>query len=300
MSCPNATAPIDINMGDISGKCDLKCEFSFAYINSSCVATNRGDYIALSYDDANVPPVIYNTVGYNVFQVRIYTPSLHSYSGTKADAELIIIHTSNTGTSPLLVCIPINTATSTSPSAILFKNIITTTASSAPSDGEHTNINISNYNLTDIVPRKPFFSYSATEPYLPCTGKVNYIVYNPLTAVLDIQPDILQKLKSIISDNTYAIKTGPKLFYNETGPIVGAGSDQIYIDCQPVGQSDESEMVAAISPGDGENIIADFLDNPLDNQYFLTLLIVLIGIILFFITYSLADWINPKCTSKTH
>ena len=37
MSCPNATAPIDISKDNITGKCDLKCEFSFHYNDSSCI-----------------------------------------------------------------------------------------------------------------------------------------------------------------------------------------------------------------------------------------------------------------------
>jgi hypothetical protein len=45
MSCSDATAPIDISKGNVVGRCDLKCEFSFHYNDSACIATNRGDYI---------------------------------------------------------------------------------------------------------------------------------------------------------------------------------------------------------------------------------------------------------------
>ena len=103
MSCPNATAPIDISLSKITGKCDYKCSFSFQYNNSSCIATNRGDYLSLSYDKSSSPPVLYNTAGYDVQEVRIYIPSLHSYNDSKTDGELIIVHTSNTGANPLLV-----------------------------------------------------------------------------------------------------------------------------------------------------------------------------------------------------
>ena len=95
MSCPSATAPIDISMSAITGKCDLKCSYSFNYNNSSCIATNRGDYISLSYDKSSKPPVTYNTTNYDVQEVRIYIPSLHSYSGSKSDGELIIVESQN-------------------------------------------------------------------------------------------------------------------------------------------------------------------------------------------------------------
>ena len=29
MSCPDSNAPIDININDIAGKCDLKCNYSY-------------------------------------------------------------------------------------------------------------------------------------------------------------------------------------------------------------------------------------------------------------------------------
>ena len=31
MSCPNATAPIDVGLQNITGKCDLKCDFLKLY-----------------------------------------------------------------------------------------------------------------------------------------------------------------------------------------------------------------------------------------------------------------------------
>ena len=55
MSCSTATAPIDISMSKITGKCDLKCSYSFNYNNSSCLATNRGNYISISYDKSSSP-----------------------------------------------------------------------------------------------------------------------------------------------------------------------------------------------------------------------------------------------------
>jgi hypothetical protein len=53
MSCSDATAPIDISKGNVVGKCDLKCEFGFRYNDSACIATNRGDYISLSYETSS-------------------------------------------------------------------------------------------------------------------------------------------------------------------------------------------------------------------------------------------------------
>ena len=292
MSCPNSTSPIDINLSTISGKCDLKCDYSFKYYISSCIATNRADYISLSYDSSSSPPVLYNSSGYNVKEVRIYTPSLHSYAGTKTDAELIIIHNSNTGAKDLLVCIPIKMNNSSTISALLFQSIISTMSNNAPSDGESTTVNVSNYNLDSIVPRKPFFSYTATEPYQPCTANVDLIVYSPLNASLDISQDTLNQLNAIISSNPYDIKTGPLLFYNEKGPSeYGSSGGQIYIDCQPVGQSDTTEQVVT-SNSSGT---IDF-NNLLSNPTFKLILGSLIFVLLLFLLSHLLGLLKPAKT----
>lgn len=278
MSCPKATAPIDISMSKIKGKCDLKCSFNFSYNNSSCVATNRRDYISISYDKSSSPPVLYNASGYDVSEIRFYTPSLHSYNNTKTDGELIIVHSSNTGSNPLLVCIPVKSNNSSSISSMFFKTLIDTVASRAPSDGETTTVNVPKFNLSFIVPKKPFYSYTATEPYQPCSSKVEYIVFSPLESSLDITSDSLKKMRTIIKSNPYDIKKGPSLFYNEKGAKnIGSNNGDIYIDCQPVGQSEETTDVV-IDMGFGPNEMGDWLKNPI-------IQLILVSLIFVFILY---------------
>jgi carbonic anhydrase len=292
MSCPNATAPIDISMSKITGNCDLKCSYSFNYSNSSCLATNRGNYISISYDKSSSPPVLYNTLQFDVKEIRLYIPSLHSYNDSKKDGELIIIHTSNTGAMPLLVCIPIKSNNTSSVSALFFNNIINTVASSAPSEDESTNVNIPNFNLNLLVPKSPFFSYSATEPYQPCSENVNYIVFG---VSLDITSDALTKLQTIIQSNPYDIKTGPNLFYNDKGSRSGFNSGDIYIDCQPVGSSDETTEIVT-DMGTNSITFKDWLNNPLVKLFLGSLLFITI---LFVIKY-LLNMLKPATKGGTN
>ena len=263
MSCPNATAPINISLANVSGKCDLKCDYKFTYTTSSCVATNRGNYISLSYDNQTTSPVLYNSVGYNVQELRLYTPSLHSYSGSKTDAELIVIHNSPSGLKPLLVCIPIKVSNASSVSSNLFRTLLNTMSSSAPSEGESTTVNFDNYNLNYLVPRKPYFSYTATEPYQPCSTTVDYIVFGPALSALDINLGSFKIMKKVIKENEYDVKKGPLLFYNGKGPGQGgAGGDDIYIDCQPVGSSGESEIVVTDNASSYDYTMDDLWASP--------------------------------------
>lgn len=291
MSCTNATAPIDISRDNVIGKCDLKCEFSFHYNDSSCIATNRGDYISLSYDTSNSPPVTYNSSPYDVKEIRIYSPSLHSFNGTKADAEFIIIHQSSSGAKPLLVCIPIKSSNSGETSSKNLSNIIRTVASNAPAENEQTTVNISRFNLNAFVPRKPFFSYTASEPYQPCNVDQNEYIVFPSDSAIGIPELVLSALKKLITENVYDIKPSPGLFFNEKGPTNGPGSDQIYIDCQPVGQSEEEEVVITDSGSSADTITAE---NIFQNKYFQMLLGAIIFIAIIYLVKFITDIWKPK------
>lgn len=298
MSCTNATAPIDINSGNTKHKCDYKCFYHFRYSNSSCVATNRGDYISIAYDKTTSPPVLYNSSGYDVQEIRLYTPSLHSYNNTKTDAELIVVHSSKTGSSPLLVCVPVKSNNTSSVSASFFKTLVDTVSSSAPSEGENTTVNAPKFNLNGLVPKKPFFSYTATEPYQPCsTYSVDYIVFAPLQASLDITPDTLKSLQNVIKTNGYDIKKGPSLFYNEKGPTDGAGDGEIYIDCQPVDSSEETVDVV-IDSGPAFSF-KDWLKSPWVIGFFSAIVFIIILYVVYFMLNVLKENDRSSSVSST-
>ena len=94
-------------------------------------------------------------------------------------------------------------------------------------------------------------------------------------------PDSLKKLQSIIQSNPYDIKTGPNLFYNEKGSTSrGAGSGDIYIDCQPVGSSDETTEIVSDMGINDSITLGDWLNNPLiklllGSLLFITILFVI-------------------------
>lgn len=289
MSCSNATAPIDINSSNVVGKCDYKCQYRFHYNDSSCIATNRGDYVSISYDKSSSPPVTYNSSAYDVKEIRIYTPSLHSYMGNKTDAEAIIVHDSASGALPLLVCVPIKVSNTGSTGANYLSNIVTALSQNAPANGEQTKVNISRFNLNALVPRKPFFSYTATEPYQPCSSRKNdYIVFSLSNGSIGINKDVLTKLQKVIKSNTYNIKKGGSLFYNVNGPINDDRDGQIYIDCQPVGQSEEKKIIVTDSGSSSFNFNTG---NIMNNKYFQMFLGSLIFVaIIYLINFGLESY----------
>jgi len=247
MTCQNNNSPIDININNISGKCDYKCNYNFYYNNSTTQATNRGDYISLTYDYKNSPQVIFNSNSYNVKEIRIYYPSLHSYSSIKTDGEMIIIHSSNFNPKQLLVCVPIIISNSTSKATEILDEIINTMSSNAVKEGETTSINISDFNLNDFVPKKPYYYYSGLELYQPCSSDTDYIVFDNSGQVINITSASYDKMKTFIKSNSYIISSiKTSYYYNETGPDNSLNNNgEIYINCSPVGNSDEEILVVS-------------------------------------------------------
>ena len=98
---------IDITPRNAAGTCDLKCAYTFDYPTSSSTLSNKGIFIGLSYDAATMSPVTYNQAPYSVAQIQIYAPSLHTFGGVAAAAEIMIIHTPQKGGDNLYVCIPV-------------------------------------------------------------------------------------------------------------------------------------------------------------------------------------------------
>jgi hypothetical protein len=229
-------AQLNISQDNVSGQCNLKCSYSFQYSNSSCVASNTGENISLSYDESNVPPATYNGNKYKVSSIRITTSTYMLYNGKKLKGSLIISHAPIVGGASFSVIIPIVSGTGALPSSNILTTIITETAKLAPKSGNKTSISLANYNLNNIIPKKPFYSFNLE--------REDYIVYGVENAIT-IDADTLTKLSTITKGLTATIPaSSTSLFYNPKGPTSGgvssSGNDDIYIDCQPVNVSEET------------------------------------------------------------
>ena len=256
MSCLSSTAPINIDPETASGTCDLKCDYQFNYTDSISTVVNRSDYLSINYEPASsAPGARFNAYDYSVSEIRIYTPSLHTFRGVKTAGECIIVHTSASGNSPLLVCVPILGGRNSSAGSQYLSRVIRNVAKTAPDNGESTLISHS-FGLNDFVPVAPFFSYTGTQPYQPCQGENYYVVFEPSASVLGISDADLETLGSVIRENAYTVNDATPFFYNEAGATQGlsGGGDDIYIDCQPVGSSDETTDVVSSSDSNSDSV----------------------------------------------
>ncbi len=266
MSCPNASSPIDITSN--AGTCKLKCDYSFRYMNTNLVGRNGGDYLSFrpSGND-KAPPVVFNADKFVVKEMRLYQPSLHTYGGNKADAELIIEHSNVTGSGDLMVCIPVTKGMTAGGAATVLDDLVSQVAQFAPTAGGNAGeIRLATFTFGKLVPTKPFYSYKGSLPYSPCTGSYNYVVFDKDNAV-PMSMTTYAKMLKVVSANSYTTHSPLNgLYKNSSGPAPFTGEgDDIYIECKPTGHDGET-LVTEPKPGSsmfsGETA-QDILNSPI-------------------------------------
>ena len=267
-----STQNINITPSNVAGSCDYKCSYNFKYNESSSTARNTGVSINLTYDSTTSPNVIFNNQNYNVASISIVSPSIHYFNGETMSAEIIITHSPVTSGNTLEVCIPFTSSSESSNASSLITQIINTVASNAPSAGETTNLNIPDFSLQNIIPRKAYFFYTDN-------NNTNWIVFTALDAV-PLSSSTISTLQQIIKP--FPIPTpGGDLFYNSKGPSSGESiGDGIYISCQPTGSSEEETAVTY----DKQTSSIDF-STVLQSPLYQVLIMVIVGIILFVIIF---------------
>jgi carbonic anhydrase len=271
MSCPNSTAPININTTPYA-MCELKCDYKFGYPDSpTLVLTNNDAYLSIQFDQTGNAPVVYNDSKYQIHEIRLYPISLHTYGGQNASAELIIHHSNVQGGNDLIVCIPImNDNSPKGESSELFRMIMSEVANQANSQNRETVANIDSFSLNKFIPMFPYYSYSASLLYTPCGGAYDYIVFSINNGgFMTMDNDTYALFTQVITPtNTYSVNpiSDSSVFYNATGPTSIASSsnsnDEIFIDCQPTGANGESlvPVYKSLEPALANNI-GDVLNN---------------------------------------
>lgn len=257
--------------------CNLKCAYSFQYPTSSCVVTNTGERgLGMSYDKSNSPPVTYNGNKYQVVGLNLIPLSVHFYNENQSDAELWIEHQCEATGKYLCVVVPIIQSSGSGIATSILSQIISAASTGANKTGQKTTVNLSNYSLDNIVPSKPFYTYSANGMDIIVFGTESaiYLSEANIKTLNQLVPGSVQKK---IYDSALA-KKFPPLSFNKDGPGREAGGD-IYIDCQPVDESDETVEISANKLG-GANFDASeqFWNSPF-------LISFVFAIILFFFLY---------------
>lgn len=270
----NCTAPLNINTTN-SSNCSQKCAYWYNYGNSTCTIENNKEYLTIKYDGQS--DVVYNTSKYTPTAVHIFKPALHQFDGVTADAELIIVH--NNAEGGLLVCIPITSSDSNTSMAL--SDII----AAAPQQSDPSKaINVNNFNLNDFIPKSSYYSYTGNQAW-DCTSSAvyDYVVFKPPNTIL-LKADILASLDNLISGNSVKQVTGIS-YFNKVGTTQNGfqGDGQIYIDCQPTGESGE-----IIYKDASTNNLSE-IDYTKTQDILLGMLSIIIGMVIIYVLYKIVS-----------
>ena len=261
---------INITTDNVQGKCDLKCSYNFKYSDSNTTVRNDGVMLSLTYENSGVSQVLYNNQKYDVTKIYITSPSIHLFNGAVTDAEICIDHHPVNGGQILSIGIPIKSSSESSTASYLIKEIIDGAATNAPSQGDTTNLNISNFSLQEIVPNKPFYSYT--------DSKTDWIVFGALEYI-PMDSGTLTTLGEIIKPFTLPMM-GNELFVNSSGPNSVSIGEGIYIKCNPTGSSSDTTDVEY-----AKNTPTFDLTKLLESPVTKTIIQVIIGVIVFIIIF---------------
>jgi carbonic anhydrase len=234
--CDKANSPIDITETGISGSCNQKCYYIFDYNDSTCKVERNNNFLKFDYDSSTKTPAKISGIDLNVGEVRLYCPSLHTFDGKRTAAEIVVGHGGN-GTA-LLVCIPVTVSTENSEGSVLLNQIISQTQRLAPNNGDTAVLTTSGFNLNKLIPRSEFYFYEGTLPFEPCTGNYGIIVFKK-NIFATIMPKTAIALSKLISPSNITTKPGTS-YYTSSKSASTTEDDEIYISCQPVGDTSDN------------------------------------------------------------
>lgn len=277
-----------------ASKCDAKCLYTHNYAASStCVVTNALDRLSVKYDGGG--EVTYNSATYTPTFLKLFCPSITKFNGKQAVAELVIEHTAKSASKTgLLICIPIVTDGPASNASVLLQDIIQQ-APIEPNTSEA--ISISDFNLNTIIPAAPYYTYEGPLPYDACkTGETyQYVVFHPnRQGAITLSKESVKSLEALIHFSFIVAYPGKGVFYSAVGTTrKGQVGDGIFIQCKPVGQSEEEVVVKESTGLDVSNVPSDLLQN----VFSVVVGIVIIGVT-FKATQALLEYIGKHKTGK--
>ena len=242
----SCTAPIDIPTTSVN---PIKGTFNLVYSPDMCsgallTVSDDRTHLSMSCSGSGSAISFYGTP-YVPSEIRIYAPSLHTYNGAQADAELLIVHNpgsgSGSGSDGLIVSVPVSLTSSSSSDNVDLAAIIqaantisVATISINPSVTMNYDVNANNF-----IPNRPYYVYNGTIPYESCGGNYSYAVFTDKISAAG-------PLSALVASNIASVQQSMKtnLQKSNTGPVTGAdgtGSAEDYVLFEMVGDCDDDD-----------------------------------------------------------
>ena len=203
-------SPINIDT-DLVQECKTLCGFDLIYKNSSCLIKNINNLIEIIPSTGSY--FIYDNTPFELTNITIHVPSIHTIDGTKAEAEICLIHklsnsNTNSKSNSKLNGIILSRLIDKGPSFGKIETFINQIINDTPAETinyEHE-INVSlDWGPKMIIPKtnKSYFTYDGSLHYPPCTNNMKWFIYEDI-GTIGIRN--LETLQNYIGNNTRPIQ----------------------------------------------------------------------------------------------
>ena len=258
-------SPINIDTDSLK-ECRTLCNMRHKFTSSTCFVQYKNKTITIRPSSGSYTE--YQSTLYELKEISIHTPSLHSIDGQKFDLEICLIHklTDNTSQNAgLMVC----TMFERGPHHGSPEQFISQIINGIPSDpiNYDKEINVSeDWSPSMLIPKQSgYFSYQGSLPYPPCQEGYNVFVYEKVGSIGDTN---IETFKRYLGNNARPIRPlGTRtIFYT---PFMKTAlsektvysSNNKYLKCRKErhGKAIDTSQTVAASSGDlGGGLDTDF------------------------------------------
>ena len=259
MTSCTATAPIDLptngSVNPISGTFNCVYDADMCSGASVTISDDRS-HLSINCSGGSKSNISFYGTVYVPTEIRIYAPSLHTYNGARADAELLVVHAPGSGSNAksdgLIVSVPVSLAGSANPDLAAIFQAANTINPSTLTLNASAPINY-DVNVNNLIPAKPYCVYYGTLPYDSCGGNYYYAAFtDPLSAA--------GPLSAIVASGIATVQPSMKtnLQKSKVAPVAGveSGSTDEYVLYELVGDDCDDDDDAKPSKPNGDSASA--------------------------------------------
>ena len=188
---PNQS-PINLD-SEIIQKCETLCHFDTFYESSKCYVTYINNLIQLNYDKGSY--LKFQDILYELKNITVHSPSLHSIDGEKYDLEICLIHSLNSDesdTNGIILSRMFQKGPHYGNPEIFINQFINDLPRVEVSNEMEINVS-NNWNVNMLLPKnKSYFMYDGSLPFPPCTEQYKVFVYEDIGSIGETNINIFQ------------------------------------------------------------------------------------------------------------
>ena len=198
-------SPINIDTNLVK-ECKSLCNFELKYKNTNCFINNKNNLINIKCSPGSY--FLYENTPFELTNITIHSPSLHTIDNSKSDIEICLIHKLSNSANSEINGVILSRFFEKGPNYGSTETFINQIINDIPLETIEYDkeINVSNnWGPNMILPKKnlSYFTYNGSLHYPPCTENYKWFIYEDIGTIGSYNIDTL---KQFIGNNTRPIQ----------------------------------------------------------------------------------------------